>query len=292
MDHPEYVRTLQNPTATIEGVPVYGDLRHKLTLLPAPPDTGIVFRMNGKDIPCSPKYLSPPRGKWTSLVKGRVIVHDTEHIIAALRGMEVDNCIIDIEAREAAGVPVLDGSAKQFADEIHRTGTVEQDRPRQRFILGRGGVAMIMPSYKGKSSQERRAYLFTYQSDCMDVSYALDYEPLKLGKQSMCFSCITPELFRAEIAPARTFLTRWEVERYAPSGPEQMWGHAIYDMPIISETETFEERMPNEACRHKILDIIGDIGLLGPFSGWVLGIHSGHTLNRRMVRAQWTSALP
>lgn len=285
-------RTLSVPTRTITGKPVYGESCYRVTMCPAPPDTGLVFRVMGVDIPCTPDYLSPVAGKWTSLMKDGVIVHTTEHIVSALRGMEIDNCFIHLGGERVlgpCGLPVLDGSALEFARAIFDAGQVEQDRPRRYFEVSRQkGMSMLMPSYKG-GLQGREAYLVAWPNDHLSVSYVLDYSPLALGVQELNVVSMDPETYLGDIAPARTFLTTWEVDRYRPYGPEQMWGSMIYEMPIISEENVFEERLHSEAARHKALDLMGDIGLLGFVKGWFLGVRSGHTLNTRMVGELWTS---
>lgn len=280
----QYQQTLARPITT-QGPSVISDEPTNLTIKPAETDTGILFVRTDKScpIPCSPFLLRRrPPIKWTTLVNRGVTVETVEHIVAALRGMEVDNVLVEVDR---PGIPILDGSALPFVEMILEAGTVTQEGLRTDYLP----ITRVLGAWEQRISMRtgnmasNRSALFAIPDSTTSIAYTGYWEGLPLGHQ-LVDVIITPEVFANEIAPARTFMTPWEIERWKPEGPRPLLSHYFCDnVLIVSETETFEERLPDEAARHKVLDIFGDVSVCGYIKGRFYGYRSGHSLNNRMV---------
>lgn len=269
-------RTLVSP-ATISGKGLFTGAPVTATLRPAEPDAGFVFIRTdlpgSKPIPGRVEYLDP-RPRHTTLQRGEATVETVEHCLSALVGMGVDNATIELDAPE---LPAGDGSATSFVEAIAAAGVIEQNSPRRPIIVTdpitlRDGDAMIaaMPT----------------ASDGMDLLYDLDYGDSSLiGRQIHAYTLDT-ETYRSKIAPARTFMLRHEAERLREEGllkhASLNEGLVIDEGGPIGTTYRFED----EPVRHKLLDLIGDLALVGrPIQARILASKSGHALNQKLARA-------
>jgi UDP-3-O-[3-hydroxymyristoyl] N-acetylglucosamine deacetylase len=278
-------RTLRD-SASIAGPTISSEAPCLMTLKPAPENAGIVFwRQDLKaSVPVGPSFVkNHESSKWTCLEANGARVECTEHILAAVRGMGIDNLIISLSA---PAVPLLDGSASDFVRMIQEVGTVDQGADAQSILIRPEIAEERMVDFRTGNPVLNRSLLLAYPGEGLTASYSLRYEGTALADQVVTFE-ITPEVFAREIAPARTFMTPWEIDRWGPSGSGMLSKYFCDIAPRVSDRDAFQERLPQEAARHKILDMIGDLAILGPIAGTFVGVRSGHSLNSEMVRKLW-----
>lgn len=269
-------RTIKGPV-TIEGVGLQTGAKTTLTLKPSPPSTGINFIR--VDLPNKPLVsvgsidfgsLAPGFERRTTLGMGSLQIQTTEHLMAALLGLSIDNIIIEIDGAE---LPGLDGSARGFVEAIKKSGVAEQDAPR-KFLELKEAVWC-----EGKDN-----FIAVFPDEDFRVSYTMSYRSPALGTQF--FSAVVNEKsFASEIAPARTFCLEEEALMLLKMG---LGKGANYDNTLVmGQSGPIKNvlRFPDEPVRHKALDLIGDLCLIGmPLKGHVVAIKSGHTLNLELVK--------
>ncbi|GIW87358.1 MAG: bifunctional enzyme LpxC/FabZ [Isosphaeraceae bacterium] len=261
--------------ATIEGIGFVTEADVRLRFLPARSDTGIVFRrvdLPGRpEIPARIEFVAP-RPRRTALQRGEAVVEMTEHVLAALSGLQIDNCVIEINASETPG---CDGSSQPFVEALLSAGLVDLERPRPALRIERP-----------ISLSEGRARLTALPADTdgLVLSYQLDYAP-PIGSQSR-FVRLSPDVFRDQLAPSRTFLLESEARAMRAAG----LGRRLKESDLlifgpdgpIANTLRFED----ECVRHKLLDLVGDLALAGrDIQGHIVAHRSGHSLNARLVAA-------
>lgn len=248
-----------------------------LEFRPAPVDTGIVFVRHDLiphvRIEADPAHrVEVPRR--TTLRHGTTEVEMVEHVMAALTGMQVDNCEIWTNAAE---MPGCDGSAKEFVEALVAVGIVEQAAPRQQLVVRE----TIRLGDDSAWIEARPAPTPRFQ-----VGYRLDYRPHSvIGRQSLDLE-ITPRSFRESLAESRTFMFKSEADVLRGMGLGQRVTAA--DLLVFDEDGLIgnELRFDDECVRHKILDVVGDLGMIGcELVGDVVAYRSGHSLNARLAKA-------
>ncbi len=262
--------------AGLRGISFLGGRDVEIRFRPAAAGTGVVFlRADLPDRPSVPAHVqyTIPRQRRTTLERGPAIVEMVEHVMAALAGLRVDNCLVEIDGPETPG---CDGSSRAFADALAGAGIVEQEAAREVLVIDRpvtvseGGA--ILTAHPG---DPRRLVL----------SYNLDYGPrTPIGRQSL-FVDVTPESFRDELASSRTFLLEAEAEALREAGIGSRTTER--DLLIFGEAGVIgnELRFRDECVRHKILDLLGDLALMGvDLAGHVVAHRSGHQLNAELAR--------
>jgi UDP-3-O-[3-hydroxymyristoyl] N-acetylglucosamine deacetylase/3-hydroxyacyl-[acyl-carrier-protein] dehydratase len=250
---------------------------------PGRPDSGIVFeRIDLPDRPTIPARIENviPTARRTTIRRGLASVEMIEHVMAALAGLRVDNCVVEIDGAECPG---CDGSSKAFVEAIDRAGIVDQDRPRSSFVVERtlsiqdGNAQLaVHPGPQGRTT----------------ISYHLDYgRSSPIPAQSFAIDA-EPELFRDKIANSRTFVLESEAQALRAAGLGVRLTPAdllIYGPQGIVGANS--ERYPDECARHKILDVMGDLALLGmDLHGSVVAHRSGHQTTAMLVRKLRESA--
>jgi len=268
------------------GPSIVSDELAYIKIKPASPSNGIRFIRTdiSEIVPCHPSRLCWKKSaKWTSLQQREARVEGVEHLLSALWGLGITN--VDIEL-DSPHIPILDGSALPFVQEIQAAGIVEEREVYvPKFAVRKSYMVwQSMVDFRTGKTVSGVSHIVATPATDMHISYVLKYKGTALEPQIVEGS-ITEKTFVNSIAPARTFMTPWEIERWAPDGPEPLLSRHFCDMvPIVSDTEVFEERVPSEAGMHKVLDMIGDLAVLGLTSGAFFGVRSGHSLNRAMVR--------
>lgn len=268
-------RTIKGPV-TVEGVGLQTGKKVKLTLKTSSVDSGIIFVRT--DLPGSPHINlrsitlddSDPELRRTIVGSGPAQIQTTEHLLAALSGLGIDNIVLELDSSE---LPGLDGSAKGFVEAIKKSGLVEQDAPRK--------ILKIDEPLWHKDNDRLLAIL---PDDNFRISYTMSYEKRALGTQYYD-AVMSEETFVHEIAPARTFCLKSEALMLMASGLGK--GASWRNTLIMGHGGPFRNRLrfPNEPVRHKVLDLIGDLYLLGvPIIGHVIAIKSGHSLNMEFVK--------
>lgn len=240
-------------------------------VMPATPDTGIVFRRTdtGAEIrACVENVVETAYA--TVLASGGARISTVEHFLAALFGMGVDNAVVEVDGPE---LPILDGSARQIAEAIQFVGTVESPA-RRRFLWISANEKL----------QRNGSIVALAPSENLDILATVDFPGTLIGKQWIKFS-LTPENFMREIAPARTFVLREQIDALWKAGLAK--GGSLENAIVVEGNKLHNPeglRFPDEFVRHKLLDFIGDLALLGrPVRGFFLAVRPGHTVNRCLV---------
>jgi UDP-3-O-[3-hydroxymyristoyl] N-acetylglucosamine deacetylase len=250
------------------GAGLHTGLPGRVRITPAKADEGLRFRLDDcVEFPAHAEYVVDTR-RATMLGLGGRTVSTVEHVLSAILGMGIDNALISVDGPE---IPVMDGSAKVFADAIAQVGAVVQREPRQRFIpttphLFRDGDKLLI--FVPASTFRIR----------MTVNYD---EPI--GAQYRDLE-IDPATYPEEIAPSRTFGFQYEVEALIRRGLAQ--GGTLENAVVFGpEGPLAPLRFNDEPCRHKMLDLVGDLALLGAYPQCeVIAIKSGHKLHCMAVR--------
>ena len=268
--------------AETTGIGLHTAVPVTIRLLPAPPDTGYVFRridLGGFEIPATVEFVAHCSYA-TTLMRTGVMLSTVEHLLSALRGCGVDNAYIEVDNLE---VPIMDGSAEAFAEMIESAGLVEQPLAR-RALLVRETVSVDMGT--------RRISL--EPSDTFEIDCLIDFAHPLIGRQHRRLT-LDNGSFARDIASARTFGFVEEVEALRQAS--LIRGGSLDNAIVLTKEGMLNEtglRFPDEFVRHKILDIIGDLALLGmPILGRVKAERSGHLLHATLTssllknRAAW-----
>lgn len=243
-------------------------------LIPASPNTGIIFRrVDLQETPsiCAQTEQVHDAIRCTKIVSGENSVQTIEHFMAAVRASEIDNLVVDISGGE---MPIFDGSSLAFMQMIDQAGVVEQEGFKDLYILD-----------QPVSWSQGDMHLVALPADEYRISYTLHY-PQSPYLRSQFYSCVvTPETFRAEIAPCRTFTLYQDI---APLIERGFLKNAGLDCGVVIDGEKVLNpegvRFPDEMVRHKILDMIGDFALLGTFNAHLIAIKTGHAANHTVAK--------
>lgn len=268
-------RTIKEPVI-IEGLGLQTGNRVKLLLKGSPADSGINFIRT--DLPNKPllnirsvRFGSPgaqPERR-TTLGMGPMQIQTTEHLLAALSSLGIDNIAIEMDNVE---LPGLDGSAKVFFDALKQAGIIEQDARKK-----------ILKIDRPVSCERDGASLEIFPGDDFRISYTMSYANPVLGTQSLDI-VLDEKSFESQIAPARTFCLEEEAAQLIKMG---LGKGANYENTLVMGPNgpiNNKLRFPDEPVRHKILDLIGDLYILGlPIKGRVVARKSGHRLNMELV---------
>ncbi len=284
----------------MEGIGLHTGNRSRLTFKPAPSDSGVKFvRIDLDGQPSIPAIIDyvVDMSRGTNLANGNAEVYTVEHVLAAVAGLQIDNLIVELESNEP---PVGDGSARPFVDKLLEAGIETQDADRKYLEID------TTLSY---SEPDRAVDIVVTPSDTFRITFMIDYKNPALGTQYTTLIDLDKE-FVDEFAPARTFCFLSEVEMLKNQGLIKGGGFAnaivIYDSDLgqvevdrirnvldlkekafVGETGIINDiplRFPNEPVRHKALDLIGDLSLIGvPIKGHFLAARSGHKANVALV---------
>jgi len=295
----EKQRTLKAPVA-FKGKGLHTGLEVNMTFLPAPDSHGYVFRRT--DLPGQPlvnalaeNVVETARG--TTIEENGVRVGTIEHVVASFAGMSLDNVLVEIDGPET---PILDGSALEYVRAIEKTGTVEQATERKYFVL----------KEKVEYYDEKHGtHIIAYPDKIQSINVLIDYNSRVLGNQYATLENV--EDFKTEIAPCRTFVFLHELEHLAANnlikGGDLDNAIVIVDRKMSQEeldrlAELFrkpkikvqpegilnnvELRFSNEPARHKLLDLVGDLALVGRwFRARIIATRPGHQSNNEFARA-------
>jgi len=271
-------QTTLRSQATVTGVGVHSGLPVNLTLGPAPVDAGFIFARTGLD-GCDREVQATADSviatEFATVLGDRQgpLVSTAEHVLAALRGMGVDNATIEIDGPE---VPIMDGSASAFVAAIDQAGILTQSGSR-RFLQVMKPVRVAM----GDSFGELRPYAVGFRAEI-----EIDFANPVIGRQSYSFD-LNPERFRREICRARTFGCMSDVARLWSAGfalGSSFENTVVFDDTRLLNTEGL--RYSDECARHKVLDVIGDLALAGlPMLGAYRSVRGGHKLNHAVLTA-------
>src|SRR5579859_7078663 len=275
--HPEeaaavrFETTIQRPVEA-SGVGLHSGVPVSIRILPAPPSTGIVFLRTDLDnfpVPASWRYVARVSYA-TSLMRQGVLISTTEHLLSVFYSMGIDNAYVEIDNLE---VPILDGSGKPFVDLIASAGIRYYRRKRRYFRIRRP-----------VSVEDRDKRISILPDDSFRLTCEIRFDHPMVGRQSMEME-VTPERYAAEIAPARTFGFEYELDQMRNMGlirGASLDNAVCFDRTTILNAEGL--RFKDECCRHKALDLIGDLALIGkPLLGHVIAERAGHAMHTALV---------
>lgn len=256
------------------GIGLHSGKPVELVLRPASAGTGILFVRRDLGRP----VRFPARPEWvvdttmaTTLGSGEWRLSTVEHLLAALRGMGIDNCTAEVSGPE---LPVMDGSAAPFVYLIREAGIRAQRRMRRRMVF-RHPVEV----------RDGNRWVRVIPSREFKLSVAIDYPHPAIGHHAIQSFCLTPEGFARQVAPARTFGFLRDVQRLQSVG--LALGGSLQNAVVLDDRRVLNRdglRFPDEFVRHKLLDLLGDLALLGtPIQGHVKAMRSGHALHQALV---------
>lgn len=262
---------------TATGVALHSGVRVQITLKSAPPDTGLIFRRTDltppQDIPARADLVKETRLA-TTLVQGTAKVATVEHLLAACVGCGIDNAIIELDNLE---VPIMDGSSAPFVFLIDQAGVAEQDAPR-RYIE-------IIEPVRVEAGDKFAELL---PNPHFEVDFTIDFShPAIPDDQCRVRMKLEEEDFLSHISRARTFGFAYEVETLRSMGLAQ--GGSMENAVVLDEYKVLNReglRFADELARHKVLDAVGDLFLLGHrVRGKYHAFKSGHELNNKLCLA-------
>ncbi len=260
------------------GVGVHSGLPVNLTIGPASIDAGFIFVRTGlegsdREFPATAGAVIATEFATVLGDRSGPLVSTAEHVLAALRGMGIDNATIEVDGPE---VPIMDGSAAAFVAAIDQAGILTQSAPR-RFIQVVKPVQVTI----GDSFGELRPHAAGFRAEV-----EIDFTNPVIGRQSYVLD-LTPEKFRREIARARTFGCMNDVARLWSAGfalGASFENSIVFDEERLLNTEGL--RYADECARHKVLDVVGDLALAGlPLLGAYRSVRGGHKLNHAVLTA-------
>lgn len=255
------------------GVGLHSGNRVNMTLLPAPPDTGVRFRrvdLDGKpEIEARIDNVSETT-RSTTLSKGNIKVHTIEHLMATFAGFNIDNIIVELDANEP---PIGDGSARIYSQLVEQAGIVSQNIGAQSYV--------VQTPFEFQMGD---TLMSVFPNDKLKVTCT---SADKQGRFTQFFSTeITPETYKTEIAQARTFCFYEEIEYLIKNG--LIKGGSLENAIVIRDDAVLTTeplRYPEEFVRHKMLDILGDVALIGKrLQAHIIAVRPSHTANCELAR--------
>jgi UDP-3-O-[3-hydroxymyristoyl] N-acetylglucosamine deacetylase/3-hydroxyacyl-[acyl-carrier-protein] dehydratase len=270
-----------------------------LTFKPAETDFGVAFKrvdIEGQPVvPAHAKYVTHTE-RGTTLELGEASVSTVEHVLAALTGLQIDNCLVEVNGPE---MPIMDGSAMPFVEILEKAGINQQDKERSYFVI-KEAIRLY--------DEEEDVEILAIPSDNYEVSVLVDYGTKVLGSQNASLKDLSH--FKDEIASCRTFSFLHELEYLLDNG--LIKGGDLNNAIVYVDQEVSEEKLnklkkafnkesvsvkpngildnldlhyPNEAARHKLLDVIGDLSLAGkPIKGRIIANRPGHKINTNFAK--------
>jgi len=269
-------RTLARP-ARYAGVGIHTGVRSEAVLRPAEPNSGIVFVRT--DLPGAPSLRVSPQfahydaehGRRTILKSGALEVHTMEHLLASLAGLGVDNAVIELAALEVPEPE--DGSARAIVEALLAAGLAEQPVARRHIKVTRPVVL-----------QSGSVEVVAIPADRLRLTFTIDYDHPVVGTQHLTLD-ITDGVFERELAAARTFVLERDVALLRAQG--LIRGGTLQSALVVGDAGVLNDeplRFKDEFVRHKMLDLLGDLALLGgPLLGHVISVRSGHATNVAFV---------
>lgn len=265
-------QTTLGSTVAAEGLGLHSGVQVKIRLKPAPPDTGYVFirtDLGDFEIPASAEFIAHCTYA-TTLMKNGVVLSTVEHLLAALRGAAVDNCFIEVDNLE---LPIMDGSSEVFTQMINEAGIIEQSEARKALQIR-----------ETVSIEQGNRSISISPGDRLSIDCTIDFTHPMIGRQTRNFAMQNGS-FGHEITAARTFGFTEEIDMLRKAN--LIRGGSLDNAIVLGKEGMLNEtplRMADEFVRHKILDIVGDLALLGlPLRGHVVAERSGHVLHAALM---------
>ena len=274
-------KTIKNE-AVVSGRGLFDGKESRVVFRPGSVDSGVVFVRTDTGEPVRIKALVPnvaARSRRTTIKKGAVSIETVEHCLAAVSALEIDNLLIEIAGSE---LPAPDCSSSEYFKVLKRAELVEQTGERKEFVIDKP-ISI--------TSGDMSIYALPFADDGLNITYDLDYGGhTGIGRQ--IFSCrVTSDGFEKNLATARTFLLEAEAKQFQSRG---VGSHlSPRDILVIDSDGPIKNsyRFPDECVRHKIVDLIGDLSLVGrAVKGRIVAYRSGHSLNQKLARRLYEAA--
>ncbi|WP_066634989.1 UDP-3-O-acyl-N-acetylglucosamine deacetylase [Desulfolucanica intricata] len=266
------------------GIDITGRGYTTITFHPAQPDSGIVFVREDlpghPEIKCHPEYARAD-SRWTSLVKNDIRIEHTEHLLAAITGLGIDNLRIHLDSPH---IPVVSSFSSQgFVEELLKAEPFSQNVPKKYFIVQEPHWVFDSFTYEG---QRYDSVLLALPAQQFSLTYLLDYPGKQLATQLAYFNSTLGSNFIKELAPARSYIMDFEYEQVS-----KLIGNAMDDCLVISH-KALNLKWNNEPARHKLLDLLGDLSTMGQaIKGHFIGIRTGHKINIQMCHKLYAAGL-
>ena len=266
----KYQRTLREEIR-FKGIGLHTGYSVQLTLVPAPPDTGIRFRrtdLKNFEIEAIRAHVAKVSYATTLMKKG-VMISTVEHLLSALYGLGIDNLYLDINSME---VPILDGSGRDFVEAIRKAGIIGQDALRSYIVIEKAIEVRQGDKVAG-----------VYPDPTPRATYIIDFEHNAIGHQEIQIE-LTPESYYQELGSARTFGFVSDIEYLKSLG--LIRGGSLENAVVLDSSGIVNNhlRFPNEFVRHKLLDLLGDISLTGrPIIGHLYAARAGHAIHTALA---------
>ncbi len=265
-----YQRTL-SAQLQFDGIGLHTGYPVHLELVPAPENTGIVFRRSDlKNFAIEAIRAHVAKVSYaTTLMKKGVMISTVEHLLSSLYGLGIDNLYLDLNSME---VPIMDGSGRVFTEAIEQAGITEQNELREYLVIQEPIEVCHGDKVAG-----------VYPDSTPKATYIIDFDHNKIGHQQIELE-LTPESYRSEIGPARTFGFVSDVEYLRRCG--LIRGGSLENAIVLDDSGVVnrELRFPDEFVRHKMLDLIGDISLIGrPIVGHLYAKKAGHAIHAALA---------
>ena len=254
-----------------KGVGLHSGAPVRLRILPAPPGSGIVFHrtdLDGFEVEATGRNIARVSYA-TSLMKKGVLISTTEHLLSAFIGTGIDNAIVELDNLE---LPILDGSARPFVEMIQKAGIRKQRRPRSYMRIKRE-----------IELREGNKFIAVYPADSYSVSYTINFPHPMIGKETFRVDLSDGNYLR-EIAPARTFGFLHEADAMRQQG--LIRGASTDNAIVLTRDQVMNPplRYVDEFVRHKVLDLIGDLALVGrQILGSIVADRAGHAMHSALV---------
>lgn len=268
----DFEKTIDRPVETT-GVGLHSGVPVRMRLLPARAGKGIVFSrtdLDGFELPAVAKHIARVSYA-TSLMRQGVLLSTTEHLLSVFYSLGIDNILVEIDNLE---VPILDGSGKPFVELIEQAGIRDLRRPRKYLRV-----------LKTVDVREGKRAIAIHPADHFAITCETDFGHRLVGRQELEM-VVTPGRYASDIAPARTFGFEADLERMRDMG--LIRGASLENAVCFAPDRILNPeglRFPDECCRHKVLDLIGDLALLGkPLLGHVVAEYAGHAMHTALVR--------
>jgi UDP-3-O-[3-hydroxymyristoyl] N-acetylglucosamine deacetylase len=261
-------KTIRKPVS-VSGIGLHSGKPARITIAPAPADSGIVFRVPGhaEVVPVAPESVVDSHYA-TTVGRNGTRIQTVEHLLAAAAGLGIDNLDVTVDGSE---IPAADGSAKPFVALLTAAGRTTQPAPRRPIVIPH-------PVHVGTGGR----WIKIVPSDTFRISYTLDHEHPAIG--TLALSCTpTKRMFVEDFAPARTYGFLKDLGQLRRNGLAR--GGSLENAVVLDQHRVLNGlRYRDEFVRHKILDLIGDLALLGrPVVGHVIARNAGHDLNFQLV---------
>jgi len=253
------------------GIGLHSGAPVTLRILPAPPGSGIIFRrtdLDGFEVEATSRNVARVSYA-TSLMKKGVLISTTEHLLSAFIGTGIDNAVVELDNLE---LPILDGSARPFIEMINKAGIRRQRRPRTYLRM-----------LRELEMREGNKFIAVYPSNTYSVSYAINFPHPLIGRETFQVDLSDGNYLR-QIAPARTFGFLHEADAMRQQG--LIRGASTDNVIVLTRDDVMNPplRFKDEFVRHKVLDLIGDLALLGKqILGSVVADRAGHAMHTALV---------